>query len=88
MTGTALLEIFYRLPLQKKGYLPPMVIVPMQNFDSLHLFLLSINDVETFERTWLPERYRRVCNGKWLYHIRVRNTVCDQIAHINAAAKQ
>lgn len=71
LMGWGLLELFYAKPRGNEVYLPPTVIVPSYNFNTLHLFLLALTDMVSFEHTWMQQGYRSVCNGKWVYHLRV-----------------
>ena len=65
--GCSLLEVFYTTCQQTREHHPPTIIVPAENFNDFH-------DVTSFERTWLEQGYRMVCNGKWVYHLRVHIT--------------
>ena len=71
VTGCCLLGLFYSPARTIEDQLPPTIIVPADMFSSLHLFLLALDDMTSFESTWLPQCYRTVCNGKWLYRFRV-----------------
>ena len=71
VTGWCLLGLFYSPARTMEYQLPPTIIVPADRFSNLHLFLLALDDMTSFESMWLPQCYRTVCNRKWLYHFRV-----------------
>ena len=86
--GSCLLRLFYSQFQRMECDLPPTIIVPSENFISLHLFLLALSDVVSFERTWLRQGYKSVCNVKWVYDLKVTLlSACFQLSNATVREK-